>query len=48
MGAPRPAREPRPGVALSDSLSIAFLVVLESLSPVERAVALLRQVFDYP
>jgi hypothetical protein len=31
----------------ADSLSIAFLVVLESLSPVERAVFLLREVFDY-
>jgi RNA polymerase sigma-70 factor (ECF subfamily) len=33
---------------LSDSLSLAFLVLLESLSPVERAVFLLREVFDYP
>ena len=33
---------------LSDSLSMAFLVLLESLSPVERAVFLLREVFDYP
>jgi RNA polymerase sigma-70 factor, ECF subfamily len=33
---------------LSDSLSIAFLVLLESLSPVERAVFLLREAFDYP
>jgi RNA polymerase sigma-70 factor (ECF subfamily) len=33
--------------ALADSLSIAFLVLLESLSPVERAVFLLREVFDY-
>jgi RNA polymerase sigma-70 factor, ECF subfamily len=32
---------------LSDSLSMAFLVMLESLSPVERAVFLLREVFDY-
>ena len=30
-----------------ESLSIAFLVLLESLSPVERAVFLLRDVFDY-
>ena len=36
-----------PDSALADSLSIAFLVVLESLSPVERAVFLLREVFDY-
>jgi RNA polymerase sigma-70 factor (ECF subfamily) len=32
---------------LSDSLSMAFLVLLESLSPVERAVFLLREVFAY-
>jgi RNA polymerase sigma factor (sigma-70 family) len=32
---------------LSDSLSMAFLVLLESLSSVERAVFLLREVFDY-
>jgi RNA polymerase sigma-70 factor, ECF subfamily len=30
----------------ADSLSLAFLVLLESLSPVERAVFLLREVFD--
>ena len=30
-----------------ESLSIAFLVLLESLNPVERAVFLLREVFDY-
>ncbi|GIK56233.1 MAG: RNA polymerase sigma-70 factor [Chloroflexi bacterium] len=33
--------------ALSDTLSIAFLVLLETLSPTERAVFLLREVFDY-
>jgi RNA polymerase sigma-70 factor (ECF subfamily) len=32
----------------ADSLSLAFLVLLESLTPVERAVFLLREVFDYP
>ena len=32
----------------ADSLSLAFLVVLESLTPVERAVFLLREVFDQP
>ena len=31
----------------SDSLSMAFLVLLESLSPAERAVFLLREVFGY-
>ncbi|HEX3840287.1 MAG TPA: RNA polymerase sigma-70 factor [Acidimicrobiales bacterium] len=33
---------------LSDSLSVSFLVVLETLTPVERAVFLLREVFEYP
>lgn len=35
---------------LAESISMAFLVLLESLSPVERAVFLLREVFayDYP
>ncbi len=32
----------------ADSLSLAFLHLLERLSPVERAVFLLREVFDYP
>ncbi len=32
---------------LSESLSMAFLVMLESLTPTERAVFLLREVFDY-
>ena len=31
----------------ADSLSMGFLVLLESLSPVERAVFLLRDVFEY-
>ena len=31
----------------SDSLSMAFLVLLESLTPAERAVFLLREVFGY-
>ena len=39
-----PARQAQ----LGDSLSMAFLVVLESLSPEQRAVFLLREVFDYP
>lgn len=34
-------------VSMADSLSMAFLVLLETLSPVERAVFLLREVFDY-
>ena len=34
-------------VETADSLSVAFLVVLESLTPVERAVFLLHDVFDF-
>lgn len=34
-------------VEVADSLSMAFLVVLESLTPVERAAFLLREVFQY-
>jgi RNA polymerase sigma-70 factor (ECF subfamily) len=42
--------DPAEHAELSDSLSMAFLLLLESLSPVERAVFLLREVFgyDYP
>ena len=45
-GAPGPAEH----AELADSLSMAFLVLLEALSPVERAVFMLREVFgyDYP
>jgi RNA polymerase sigma-70 factor (ECF subfamily) len=32
----------------ADSLSLAFLHLLEKLAPVERAVFLLREIFDYP
>ena len=32
---------------MDDSVSTAFLVLLERLNPVERAVFLLREVFDY-
>jgi RNA polymerase sigma-70 factor (ECF subfamily) len=32
----------------ADSLSLAFLVLLENLSPRQRAAFLLREVFDYP
>ena len=32
---------------LSDSLTMAFMMIMESLDPVERAVFLLREVFDY-
>jgi RNA polymerase sigma-70 factor (ECF subfamily) len=44
--------DPEPGGPMqdaetADSLSLAFLVLLESLGPVERAVFLLREVFGY-
>jgi RNA polymerase sigma-70 factor, ECF subfamily len=39
--------DPERMAELSDSLSMAFLVLLESLTPVERAVFLLREAFDY-
>ena len=42
-----PTANPDQMLALSESLSTAFLVILESLKPVERAVFLLREVFDY-
>lgn len=42
-----PVTDPPEELELSDSLSMAFLVLLESLSPDERAVFLLREVFDY-
>ncbi|MCP2329352.1 RNA polymerase sigma-70 factor (ECF subfamily) [Hamadaea flava] len=32
----------------ADSLSLAFLVLLENLTPAQRAAFLLREVFDYP
>jgi RNA polymerase sigma-70 factor, ECF subfamily len=38
---------PEDQAEMADSLSMAFLVVLESLSPAERAVFLLHEVFDY-
>ncbi|GAA1853956.1 RNA polymerase sigma-70 factor [Asanoa iriomotensis] len=42
--------EPSPAdqAETADSLSLAFLVLLESLSPRQRAAFLLREVFDYP
>ena len=44
-----PAAGPGPAehAKLADSLSMAFLVLLEALSPVERAVFMLREVFGY-
>jgi RNA polymerase sigma-70 factor (ECF subfamily) len=42
-----PARDPLEIVRAHESLSIAFLTVLERLNPVERAVFLLHEVFEY-
>jgi RNA polymerase sigma-70 factor (ECF subfamily) len=46
---PQPGRIEEPDVTLqrSESVTLAFLVMLETLSPEERAVFLLREVFDY-
>lgn len=43
----RTAQTPEHIAGDTESLSMAFLVLLESLTPVERAVFLLREVFDY-
>ena len=43
LGGPGPAEH----AELADSLSMAFLVLLEALTPVERAVFMLREVFGY-
>ncbi|MDP2710686.1 MAG: RNA polymerase sigma-70 factor [Solirubrobacteraceae bacterium] len=40
--------DPARKAEMADSLSLAFLVVLESLSPEQRAAFLLREVFDEP
>jgi RNA polymerase sigma-70 factor (TIGR02957 family) len=42
-----PEEDPARQAEMADSLSLAFLVLLESLSPEQRAVLLLRDVFDY-
>ena len=40
--------DPAAHAELNESLSVAFLVLLERLSPEQRAAFLLREVFDYP
>jgi RNA polymerase sigma-70 factor (ECF subfamily) len=42
-----PASDPLGAVKIDESLSMAFLLLLERLTPMERAVFLLREVFDY-
>lgn len=41
------ASDPAHVMALADSLKMAFLVLLENLTPEQRAIYLLREVFDY-
>ena len=48
IGAADPGGDPAGHAEMSDSLSLALLVLLESLSPEQRAAFLLREVFDYP
>jgi RNA polymerase sigma-70 factor (ECF subfamily) len=42
-----PASDPESALWTDESLSMAFLVLLERLTPIERAVFLLREVFDF-
>lgn len=42
-----PGSDPLGVLQVDESLSMAFLVLLERLTPIERAVFLLREVFDY-
>lgn len=44
---PTSQQELSENAALAESLSFAFLVMLENLGPLERAIFLLREVFDY-
>src|SRR5947209_18582634 len=41
------ASDPTSAMWAGESISMAFLVLLERLNPIERAVFLLREVFDY-
>ena len=45
---PNPAVDPAAAVDRDETLSTAFLYVLERLSPTERAAFVLREAFDYP
>jgi RNA polymerase sigma-70 factor, ECF subfamily len=42
-----PGSDPLENIRMEESLSMAFLLMLEHLTPVERAVFLLREVFEY-
>jgi RNA polymerase sigma-70 factor (ECF subfamily) len=45
---PDQATQPEAAAELADSLTLAFLVLLDELAPKERAVLLLHDVFGYP
>lgn len=47
VGADESAASPVKVAALSDSLGLAFLHLMEDLAPIERAVFMLREAFDY-
>lgn len=47
VGADDDAASPAKVAALTDSLGLAFLHLMEDLAPIERAVFMLREAFDY-
>jgi RNA polymerase sigma-70 factor, ECF subfamily len=47
VGADESAASPAKLAALTDSLGLAFMHLMEDLAPVERAVFMLREAFDY-
>lgn len=47
-GSPGPAADPADRVTLDDSVHMAFLVVLEAMTPAERVAFILHDVFRYP
>jgi RNA polymerase sigma-70 factor (ECF subfamily) len=47
VGADESATSPAKHAALTDSLGLAFMHLLEDLAPLERAVFMLREAFDY-
>jgi len=47
-GAPGDAADPADRITLDESIDMAFLVVLDSMSPAERVAFLLHDVFRYP
>jgi RNA polymerase sigma-70 factor (ECF subfamily) len=44
----RPGADPADRITLDESVSMAFLVVLESMTPAERVAFILHDVFGYP